>query len=43
MTTEEKIRKVHDFVIDSTKYDTLKSDNIYDETYKSNKSYDGRI
>lgn len=39
MTTEEKIRKVHDFVIDSTKYDTLKSDNIYDETYKSNTAY----
>ena len=39
MTTEEKIRKTHDYVIDSTKYDTLKSDNIYDETYKSNTAY----
>ena len=39
MTTEEKIRKIHDYVIDSTKYDTLKSDNIHDETYKSNTAY----
>lgn len=39
MTTEEKIKKVHDFIIDSTKYDSLKTDNIYDETYKSNTAY----
>lgn len=39
MTTEEKIKKVHDYIIDSTKYDTLKSDNIHDETYKSNTAY----
>lgn len=39
LTTEEKIKKVHNFVIDSTKYDTLKSDNIYDDTYKSNTAY----
>ena len=39
MTTEEKIKKIHDYVIDSTKYDTLKTDNIYDDTYKSNTAY----
>lgn len=39
MTTEEKIKKVHDYIIDSTKYDTLKTDNINDETYKSNTAY----
>ncbi|MBQ2873276.1 MAG: hypothetical protein IJE89_04695 [Bacilli bacterium] len=39
MTTEEKIKKVHDYVIDSTKYDTLKTDNIHDDTYKSNNAY----
>lgn len=39
MTTEEKIKKVHDYIIDSTQYDTLKTDNIYDDTYKSNTAY----
>lgn len=39
MTTEEKIKKIHDYIIDSTKYDTLKSENIYDDTYKSNTAY----
>jgi len=39
MTTEEKIKKVHDYIIDSTKYDTLKTDNIHDTTYKSNTAY----
>ena len=39
MTTEEKIKKIHDYIIDSTKYDTLKTSNIHDETYKSNTAY----
>lgn len=39
MTTEAKIKKVHDYIIDSTKYDTLKSENINDDTYKSNTAY----
>ena len=39
MTTEEKIKKIHDYIIDSTKYDTLKTDNIHDDTYKSNTAY----
>lgn len=39
MTTEDKIKKIHDYIIDSTKYDTLKTENIYDDTYKSNTAY----
>lgn len=39
MTTEEKIKKIHDYIIDSTKYDLLKKDNIHDDTYKSNTAY----
>lgn len=39
MTTEEKIKKIHDYIIDSTKYDVLKTDNIHDDTYKSNTAY----
>lgn len=39
MSTEDKIKKIHDYIIDSTKYDTLKTDNIYDETFKSNTAY----
>ena len=39
MITEEKIKKIHNYIIDSTKYDTLKSENIHDTTYKSNTAY----
>ena len=39
MSTEEKIKKVHNYIIDSTKYDTLKTENIQDDTYKSNTAY----
>ena len=39
MTNVEKIKVIHDFIIDNTKYDTLKTDNINDETYKSNTAY----
>lgn len=39
MTTEEKIKKIHDYIIDSTRYDVLKKDNIHDDTYKSNTAY----
>ena len=39
MSTEEKIKKIHDYIIDSTKYDSLKTDNIHDDTYKSNTAY----
>lgn len=39
MTNEDKIKAVHDYIINNTKYDTLKSQNIHDETYKSNTAY----
>ena len=39
MTTEQKIKKVHDYIIDSTEYDTLKTENIHDDTYQSNTAY----
>ncbi len=39
MTTNDKIKVIHDYVIDNTKYDSLKTDNINDETYKSNTAY----
>lgn len=39
MSTEEKIKNIHDYIIDNTQYDTLKTDNINDTTYKSNTAY----
>lgn len=36
MTTSQKLKSIHDYIIDNTKYDTLKSKNINDMTYKSN-------
>ncbi len=36
MTTSQKLKIIHDYIIDNTKYDTLKSKNINDMTYKSN-------
>lgn len=39
MTNEEKIRQIHDYVINNTSYDTLKTQNIDDNTYKSNTAY----
>lgn len=39
MTNQDKIKVVHDYIIDNTKYDTLKTTNISDETYKSNTAY----
>ena len=36
MTTTQKLKIIHDNIIDTTKYDTLKSKNINDMTYKSN-------
>ena len=35
----EKLKLVHDFIIDNTKYDKLKVDNIDDETYNSENAY----
>ena len=39
MTTKDKIKTIHDFVINNTEYDKLKSENINDTTYKSNTAY----
>ena len=39
MTTKEKIRAIHDYIIDNTDYDSLKGDNVKDTTYKSNTAY----
>lgn len=39
MTTYDKIKVIHDYIIDTTKYDTLKSKNIKDTTYLSNTAY----
>lgn len=36
---EDKIKLVHDYIINHTKYDSLKIDNINDDTYKSETAY----
>lgn len=39
MSARDKIKVIHDFIIDNTDYDTLKSNNIKDTTYRSNTAY----
>lgn len=39
MSTKEKIKTIHDYIIDKTEYDTLKTENINDITYQSNMAY----
>ena len=39
MTTETKIKVIHDYIINNTEYDKLKTDDIHDPTYKSNTAY----
>lgn len=39
MNTSDKIKAIHDYIIDHTEYDENKVDNIYDTTYKSNTAY----
>ena len=39
MTIEEKLKIIHDFIIDNTEYDVLKMDNINDPTYQSSNAY----
>lgn len=39
MTNEEKVKIIHNYIIDNTTYDTLKTENIHDDTYKSNTAY----
>lgn len=39
MNDRERIKIIHDYIIDNTKYDTLKNINIKDTTYESNTAY----
>lgn len=39
MSTKDKIKVIHDYIINNTEYDTLKTENINDVTYKSNTAY----
>ena len=39
LSTREKIKIIHDYIIDNADYDTLKTQNINDDTYKSNTAY----
>ena len=39
MKVEEKLKLIHDFIIDNTEYDILKMDNIKDPTYQSSNAY----
>ena len=39
MSTRDKIKAIHDYIIDHTEYDTLKTTNINDKTYHSNTAY----
>lgn len=39
MTDREKIKTIHDYIINNTKYDKLKKENIDDKTYHSTTAY----
>lgn len=39
MDNYQKIKTIHNYIIDSSTYDSLKTDNINDTTYKSNSAY----
>lgn len=39
MDNYQKIKVIHNYIIDSSTYDSLKTDNINDTTYKSNSAY----
>jgi len=39
MDTVSKIKKIHDYIIDNTQYDIAKSEDINNDTYKSNTAY----
>lgn len=39
MSTKDKIKTIHDYIINHTEYDTLKTENINDTTYQSNMAY----
>lgn len=39
MSTRDKIKAIHDYIINHTEYDTLKTKDINDKTYHSNTAY----
>lgn len=39
MSTKDKIKIIHDYIINNTEYDKLKTENINDNTYQSNTAY----
>lgn len=39
LSSVEKIKAIHDYIINNTQYDSLKTENINDTTYKSNTAY----
>lgn len=39
MTDKEKVKIIHDYIINNTKYDKLKKQNIVDQTYQSSTAY----
>ena len=39
MSTKDKIKIIHDYIINNTEYDKLKTENINDDTYQSNTAY----
>ncbi len=39
MTSRDKVKVIHDYIINNTAYDELKAKNISDTTYKSNTAY----
>lgn len=43
MPIKEKIKVIHDYIIDNTEYDKLKNANIDDKTYKSQTAYGALI
>lgn len=43
MPVKEKIKIIHDYIIDNTEYDKLKYENINDTTYKSQTAYGALI
>ena len=43
MSDREKIKIIHDYIINNTEYDILKNNNINDTTYKSNTAYGALI
>ena len=39
MSVREKVKSIHDYIINNTEYDILKSKDIHNNTYRSNTAY----